>query len=252
MIWSDPIDDFDETKSEQAVNHDSFVYNFNRGCSFNFTFRALEKFLKKNNLICLIRAHQVQKEGIYLARPLSKHSEFPCMISVFSAPNYCDVYGNKGALLRYDGCQLHVKLFTAAAHPFVLPNFQNALTWSLPFIIEKLNDILVYFLNLISDEETAYEEDEDIKFKRRNERVKIFDKINVIKKCHEIYKKSNELKGSDLQLGPLTPTNQVRRRSSEINREMLINLQKRGVRSFEDATNLDTLQYKIVNSEEND
>ena len=27
---------------------------------------------------------------------------FPVVITVFSAPNYCDIYNNKGALLKFD------------------------------------------------------------------------------------------------------------------------------------------------------
>ena len=28
--------------------------------------------------------------------------EFPTVITVFSAPNYCDVYNNKGAILKFN------------------------------------------------------------------------------------------------------------------------------------------------------
>ena len=40
------------------------------------------------------------------------------LITVFSAPNYCDQMGNKGALLRFD-CdgEYTVKQFEAVAHP---------------------------------------------------------------------------------------------------------------------------------------
>ena len=28
--------------------------------------------------------------------------DFPTVITIFSAPNYCDVYNNKGALIKFD------------------------------------------------------------------------------------------------------------------------------------------------------
>ena len=28
--------------------------------------------------------------------------EFPCVITIFSAPNYCDVYNNKGAVIKFE------------------------------------------------------------------------------------------------------------------------------------------------------
>ena len=30
------------------------------------------------------------------------NSEFPCVITIFSAPNYCDVYNNKAAVIKFE------------------------------------------------------------------------------------------------------------------------------------------------------
>ena len=29
-------------------------------------------------------------------------SDFPLVITIFSAPNYCDVYNNKGAIIKFE------------------------------------------------------------------------------------------------------------------------------------------------------
>jgi len=29
-------------------------------------------------------------------------SDFPAVITIFSAPNYCDVYNNKGAFIKFE------------------------------------------------------------------------------------------------------------------------------------------------------
>jgi len=35
-------------------------------------------------------------------------SDFPVVITIFSAPNYCDVYNNKGALIKFENNKLNI------------------------------------------------------------------------------------------------------------------------------------------------
>lgn len=60
---------------------------------------------------------------------------FPSLITVFSAPNYLDVYGNKGAFLDFDGAVLNIKQFSSTPHPYWLPNFLDCFTWFVAFLI---------------------------------------------------------------------------------------------------------------------
>lgn len=69
----------------------------------------------------------------------SKSSGFPSLMTIFSAPNYIDVYNNKAAILRYDNNVLNIRQFNASPHPYRLPNFKNVFDWSLPFVGEKGN-----------------------------------------------------------------------------------------------------------------
>lgn len=46
----------------------------------------------------MIRAHEVQNEG-YKFYKWGAKSTFPEIVTVFSAPNYCDVYDNIGAVI---------------------------------------------------------------------------------------------------------------------------------------------------------
>jgi len=75
-----------------------------------------ENFLAKNKLDYIIRSHEVKPEGYEVAH------DGKC-ITVFSAPNYCDSIGNKGAFIRLKGDQMVPKYTTyeAVPHPDVRP-----------------------------------------------------------------------------------------------------------------------------------
>ena len=51
-------------------------------------------FLQQNNLLSIIRAHEAQDAGYRMYRK-SQTTGFPSLITIFSAPNYLDVYNNK-------------------------------------------------------------------------------------------------------------------------------------------------------------
>lgn len=86
-------------------------------------------------------------------------SEFPTVITVFSAPNYCDVYNNKGAILKFNSNTLNIQQFNYNQHPFILPNFMDIFTWSIPFVSEKVMEMLHNLIKQGGDLDTSIEED---------------------------------------------------------------------------------------------
>jgi serine/threonine-protein phosphatase 5 len=102
LLWSDP--------APFAGRHPS-----KRGCGLTFGPDVTKHFLKDNELELLVRSHEVKMEGF-----LVEH-DGKC-ITVFSAPNYCDQMGNKGAMLiiRKD-LDLSFKQFESSPHPDVKP-----------------------------------------------------------------------------------------------------------------------------------
>lgn len=62
---------------------------------FFYSYAACCDFLQHNNLLSIIRAHEAQDAGYRMYRK-SQATGFPSLITIFSAPNYLDVYNNKG------------------------------------------------------------------------------------------------------------------------------------------------------------
>lgn len=144
LIWSDPYEKDDLDKGKKGKEQ-QFLPNQVRGCSFYYTFDCVNKFLQKNSLLSVIRAHEAQLEG-YKMHKTNPVTGFPSVITIFSAPNYCDCYNNKGAILKFDNSTLNVLQFNCAPHPYHLPNFMDVFTWSMPFVTEKVTEMLYYVL----------------------------------------------------------------------------------------------------------
>lgn len=81
MVWSDPAN------MEGTKRVKDFEFNNDRKCSYVYGVNAITAFLKRNSLLAIIRAHEVQFEGYKMHNFVSK--KFPEVITIFSAPNYC-------------------------------------------------------------------------------------------------------------------------------------------------------------------
>eukprot|EP00823_Brevimastigomonas_motovehiculus_P000838 TRINITY_DN1107_c0_g1_i1.p1 TRINITY_DN1107_c0_g1~~TRINITY_DN1107_c0_g1_i1.p1 ORF type:complete len:454 (+),score=117.33 TRINITY_DN1107_c0_g1_i1:47-1363(+) len=170
MLWSDPYDEEStDSNIERQVEEGShpvqqqqrtlwFGYNDTRQCSYVYGTEAVKQFLKDNKLTAIIRAHEAQVDG-YKMQMVNKSTGIPRVITIFSAPNYCDVYKNKAACLKFDHNVLNIKQFVDSPHPYYLPNFMHVFAWSLPFVAEKVTDMLASVL----DVENAAEEEEETK-----------------------------------------------------------------------------------------
>ncbi|KAM0748455.1 Metallo-dependent phosphatase [Meredithblackwellia eburnea MCA 4105] len=158
VLWADPLEEFGNEK-----NSDGFIHNHVRGCSYFFTYTAACQFLERNGLLSIIRAHEAQDAGYRMYRK-TKTTGFPSVMTIFSAPNYLDVYNNKAAVLKYENNVMNIRQFNCTPHPYWLPNFMDVFTWSLPFVGEKITDMLIAMLGICSqeelDEEEIFEEEE--------------------------------------------------------------------------------------------
>lgn len=102
LLWSDPQPFQGKAPSK-------------RGVGFAFGPDITENFLDTNDLSLLVRSHEVKEEG-YLVEHGGK------TITIFSAPNYCDTMGNKGAFIHFEE-DLEPKFtqYEAVPHPDIKP-----------------------------------------------------------------------------------------------------------------------------------
>ena len=68
------------------------------------------------------------------------------MITVFSAPNYCGEYNNKGAVILIENDKMNIKQYKDVVHPFHLPQGMDLFKWSVPFLMEKIGDMMEHLM----------------------------------------------------------------------------------------------------------
>lgn len=102
-LWSDPAPGKGRMPSK-------------RGVGLQFGEDVTAAFLDANGLDLVVRSHEVKEEGYEVAHGGR-------LVTVFSAPNYCDAMGNSGAFIRFDGGEMvpHFTTFRAVPHPDVKP-----------------------------------------------------------------------------------------------------------------------------------
>ncbi|CCD23612.1 protein serine/threonine phosphatase NDAI_0B05790 [Naumovozyma dairenensis CBS 421] len=113
LLWSDPQE------------KDGFGPS-QRGLGFSFGSDITKNFLEKNKLRKIFRSHEVRMNGI-------EFEQNGNLVTVFSAPNYCDSQGNMGGIIHVvpgkgiiaqngnDDDDLLIETFKAVEHPAVKP-----------------------------------------------------------------------------------------------------------------------------------
>ena len=109
LLWSDPDD-----RHGWGISP--------RGAGFTFGQDISQNFNHTNNLKLVARAHQLVMNGF-------NWSHEKQIVTIFSAPNYCDTMGNKGAFINLWGTDTGPKGLTepkftsyeSVPHPNVRP-----------------------------------------------------------------------------------------------------------------------------------
>jgi len=73
---------------------------------------------------------------------------FPPVMTVFSAPNYCGTYSNKGAVIVLENDnKLTIKQYRNVDHPYHLPHNMDLFSFSIPYLADQVSGMLY---NLVS------------------------------------------------------------------------------------------------------
>lgn len=81
----------------------------------------------------IIRAHQLQDEGFkFQKNNKNKLNDDAFSLTLFSAPNYCDKFKNKGAIaiikvtfIIIQNNSIIIETFNEAPHPMILPDYMD-------------------------------------------------------------------------------------------------------------------------------
>jgi len=103
LLWSDPVEGANGRHPSK------------RGVGVGFGPDVTKNFLEQNNLELVVRSHEVRHEGYSL-----EHDNK--LITIFSAPNYCDREGNKAAFITFkEDLKPQFTQFSAVEHPPMKP-----------------------------------------------------------------------------------------------------------------------------------
>ncbi len=125
---------------------------------------------------------------------------FPPVMTVFSAPNYCGTYNNKGAVIVLEtDNKLTIKQYRNVDHPYFLPRNMDLFSFSIPYLAEQVSNMLLSVVSrdkagispLSKTEKTDFDKaikaDEEAQ-KKKAEKLEILrNKVKAIARMQRIF-----------------------------------------------------------------
>ncbi|RVD92659.1 Serine-threonine phosphatase catalytic subunit [Tubulinosema ratisbonensis] len=244
LLWSDPAQNFNLSKKK-------FEFNTKRRVSYVYYFEAVKEFLEKNDLETIIRGHEVEKMGYKLFKCYK--TEVPSVYTVFSAPNYCDMYNNLGSTLFFDGNDYELKTYEWVNHPYVSKNYIDVISQTFSFVSEKVAefylDLLKYLEEINTTSSTLSKEESTISFTQKSytedeikneiEFVKQFNKSMIIMREERENSDEIELKEEPLSTNKCKTIKETHSDFEKVKENDLINEEKIDKKIEEKALSLE-------------
>lgn len=142
---------------------------------------------------------------------------FPYVITIFSAPNYCGYYENKASVLIIDRGNLSLKQYEETEPPYRLPDNLDVFSWSVPFLSEKVTNMLFHLIKKgatdlpdgdVDIEKVLHAEDMDEKMKRQ---LVIKGKVSSVAKMTKMFATLREESEMLLQIKNISPDGKLPR-----------------------------------------
>ena len=140
---------------------------------------------------------------------------FPYVITIFSAPNYCGYYENKASVLIIDKGNLSLKQYEETEPPYRLPDNMDIFTWSVPFLAEKVTNMLYNIIKKGGDDEL--EEDFDLNTvggdpsSLAKKKIVLKSKINSVARINRMYTTLREESELLLKIKNISPDGKLPR-----------------------------------------
>lgn len=144
---------------------------------------------------------------------------FPYVITIFSAPNYCGYYENKASVLIIDKGNLSLKQYEESEPPYRLPDNMDVFSWSVPFLAEKVTNML---FNLVKKGSSGGDDDagdvdvskvikdETVDVKKKKQLI-MKGKVNTVARMSKIYTTLREESEMLLQIKNIAPDGKLPR-----------------------------------------
>jgi len=106
---------------------------------------------------------------------------------------------------------MNIRQFNHSPHPYWLPNFMDVFSWSLPFVAEKVGEMLLTFLNLCDDEkeEKQIQEKTETEVEKEKQRERLRTKVKSVSKMLRMYSILCKERETLMQIKSFTPENKI-------------------------------------------
>jgi len=243
LLWADPADNDDNAFDKNDAYKGWFFSNEARHCSYKFGAKACQFFLQKNNLTAVIRGHEVKPEGYEMH--FKGRGDIPQVFTIFSAPNYCDAYKNKGSCLKIENNSLNIRQFVWTSHPYYLPNFMDVFSWSLPFVAEKVTSMLSIILSKVSEKGGLTQAEKKVTLQTQDKsRVGLRQKVLAVSRVMKFYRTLQQEQADIIKLKQLSPNRKLPNGVLAGGKEAI----QAALKSFNDAKRIDAESEMYPNS----